>query len=125
MTKRLLLLLCLLPGIALSQQFSDYQYRANEAASLANTVIPGGWTLYRTDLSRDEMTVFNRALDGLVGVGYTPFAVSTQVVAGTNYKFICNAQPTYPDAAPYAVVIKVYQSLDGELELLSITDISE
>ncbi|MDE1465827.1 hypothetical protein [Spartinivicinus poritis] len=123
MAKRLLLLLCLLPGIALSQQFSDNQYRTNESASLANTLIPGGWTLYRTNLSRDDYSVFFQAMSGFTGVKYTPFAVSTQVVAGTNYKFICNGESIHPDVAPTAVIIKVHRPLHGEPEVLSINDI--
>ncbi|MGI0115366.1 hypothetical protein [Zooshikella sp. RANM57] len=125
MLKRLLFLICLLPGITLYQAFADSQYTTNDSATLASSTIPGGWTLYRTDINRFEMAVFDQALDGLVGVAYTPFAVSTQVVAGTNYKFICNAQPVYPDAVPYAAIVKVYRPLHGAIQLLSITPIEE
>ncbi|WP_163831851.1 hypothetical protein [Spartinivicinus ruber] len=122
MIKRLLLLLCLLPGIALSQQYSDYQL-SNEANPLATNVIPGGWSLFRSDLSMNEYFVFSEALRYSVGVKYTPIAVSTQVVAGTNYRFICNGEPVAPGAAPTAVVINIHQSLHGDPKIMSINDI--
>ena len=46
-------------------------------------VLLGGWTAYHK-LSAKDQAVFNQALEGFVGVQYTPFEVSTQVVAGTN-----------------------------------------
>lgn len=123
MIKRLLFVVCLLPGIALSQQFSDNQFRTNEAASLASTLIPGGWTLYRTDITRDDYNVFSKAMGGFMGTKYTPFAVSTQVVAGINYKFICNGESI--NTAPSVAVINIHRPLQGEPEFLSITEIDQ
>ncbi|NOH71122.1 hypothetical protein F0225_07170 [Vibrio pectenicida] len=88
------------------------------------TSIPGGWTEYRTTFSRNEYNAFYQALDGLVGVSYSPFAVASSATAGMSYKFICNAQPTYPDAPKYAVVVEVYQPINGVPELVSINEIN-
>lgn len=50
----------------------------------------GGWTPYHP-LTAEDQKVFNEAMNGFVGVAYTPELVSTQVVAGTNYRYKCNA----------------------------------
>ncbi|WP_421207133.1 hypothetical protein [Aeromonas enteropelogenes] len=49
-------------------------------------VLVGGWTAYHK-LTAEDQAVFDQALKGFVGVQYVPFEVSTQVVAGTNYRF--------------------------------------
>jgi hypothetical protein len=43
--------------------------------------------------------IFAKALAGLTGVGYTPLIVATQVVAGTNYLYMCNGHVVAPQRA--------------------------
>lgn len=50
--------------------------------------LAGGYTSMRT-LSEDEFEMFKKATDDDDLIIYTPLYVSTQVVAGTNYKFWC------------------------------------
>lgn len=52
--------------------------------------LPGGWSPYH-DLTPDDKKVFDEAIKDLVGVVYSPSKVSTQVIAGTNYRFKCSA----------------------------------
>ena len=52
----------------------------------------GGWNEYSCDISENAQKVFDNALEDLDGVLYTPVAVATQVVSGTNYSFFCNAK---------------------------------
>lgn len=66
----------------------------------------GGWSPYSTSLG-DSLEVFNKALNGLVGVGYVPFAVSSQVIAGISYHFLCNATVMDAASTEYAVMIKI------------------
>ncbi|MFQ2018524.1 hypothetical protein ACK34I_15280 [Aeromonas veronii] len=54
-------------------------------------VLVGGWTAYHK-LTAEDQAVFDQALKGFVGVQYVPFEVSTQVVAGTNYRFKCKGR---------------------------------
>jgi hypothetical protein len=123
MFKKILFLACLYPALSMAGGSLGATPTINESMSATTDSIPGGWTLYRTSFNRDDYYVFNQAMEGLVGASYTPFALSTSVSSGTNYKFICNAQSTYPGAVPYAVVIDIYQPLNGEPELVSINDI--
>ena len=46
--------------------------------------ILGGWSEYTAPISAEDMNVFNEAVQGLLGVHYTPVAVAKQVVAGMN-----------------------------------------
>ena len=49
----------------------------------------GGWTVntdHNAMMAEDDVETFNAAMEGLVGVGYTPVQViATQLVSGTNY----------------------------------------
>ena len=84
----------------------------------------GGWQEAESPaLTKDALSAFNKATDGLVGVDYTPIALlSTQVVAGTNYRILCVATVVYPGAEPYYVVMTVYEGLDGSANILSVSD---
>ena len=50
------------------------------------------------------------------GVSYTPESVATQVVAGTNYRFICTAKTATPGPETYEAEIIVFQPLPGQGE---------
>jgi hypothetical protein len=56
-------------------------------------------------LTEEAQSAFDKAMEGLVGVNYTPLALlGTQLVSGTNYSFLCEAAVVYPDAQPYYAV---------------------
>lgn len=52
----------------------------------------------------------------MTGVSYTPESVATQVVAGTNYRFICTAKTATPGPETYEAEIIVFQPLPGQGE---------
>jgi hypothetical protein len=80
---------------------------------MSNTekTIVGGWTPYH-DLTIEDRMVFNEALKGFVGVKYTPNSVSTQVVAGVNYRFKCMASIP-PAEVVWEAIVEIFQPLDG------------
>ncbi|HEX3983930.1 MAG TPA: hypothetical protein VHX12_09580 [Acidisoma sp.] len=83
--------------------------------------LAGGWTPWR-DLSAEDLNVFHEAMQGFVGVKYTPEKVSTQVVAGTNYRFRCEAAPlTHPII--YTAVVQIYAPLDGKPYITHISPV--
>ena len=53
--------------------------------------------------------IFAKAMAGLAGVGYTPLIVATQIVAGANYLYMCNAEGVYPGATRYPVEVIIFQ----------------
>ncbi len=50
----------------------------------------GGWSEFHT-LTKDEDILFKEVMGNIYGVSYKPIVVSTQVVSGMNYCFICRA----------------------------------
>jgi hypothetical protein len=68
----------------------------------------------------DSASVLQKALQGRVGVDYTPLVVAEQLVSGKNYLFAANAKVVYPSTKPYPVFVKVYQPLQGEIQVTDI-----
>ena len=84
---------------------------------MSNTVL-GGWTPYH-DLTPEDRRVFDEAMSGFVGVTYKPQSVSTQVVAGTNYRFKCQASIP-PAEVLWEAIVEIYQPLDGKPHIVGI-----
>ena len=82
----------------------------------------GGWTLNDSgELSAEAKAAFDKAMEGLMGVNYTPVALlGTQLVSGTNYSILAEATVVYPDAQPYYAVVTVYEDLQGKAEIRNI-----
>lgn len=80
---------------------------------MSNTTV-GGWTPFSFELNQEVKKVFEEAVQGLLGVKYTPFAVATQVVAGLNYSFLSQAQVVSPTAPLRVVKLHIYQPLPGQ-----------
>jgi hypothetical protein len=59
------------------------------------------------------MAVFNKATSGFVGVKYTPNAVASQVVAGTNYCFLCDATVADKGCSKFVAKVYIFQSLEN------------
>ena len=85
----------------------------------------GGWTIAEdTELTDDQRSLFEKALEGLVGVGYEPVAyLGSQVVAGLNHCFLCKATVVYPGAEPAYKLVYIYESLDGNASLTDVADL--
>jgi hypothetical protein len=90
-----------------------------------SATITGGWTAYTTELSNDVKAVFAEATKGLLGVDYTPLAVATQVVSGTNYRFFCNMKAVYPNALNEAAILQIYKPTDGSVHITAITKVPQ
>lgn len=64
-----------------------------ESVSAVNGQLVGAYGAQR-EPTEDEMAMFRKATANDSLVVYTPLSVSTQVVAGTNYKFWCRFEDT-------------------------------
>ncbi|EJZ71490.1 hypothetical protein [Lachnoanaerobaculum sp. OBRC5-5] len=83
--------------------------------------ITGGWGINnnfdRTD-NANAMLAFEKATEDLDGYRYDVVAVlGSQIVAGTNYLYLCRAEMVVPDAKPEYVILKVYEDLEGNAEI--------
>ena len=74
-------------------------------------------------MTEEAKAAFSKATEGFVGVDYVPVALlSTQTVAGTNYRILCEATVVYPGAEMHYAVVNVYESLEGNANIISVTD---
>ena len=91
---------------------------------LTAEALPGGWQEAASPAMTDEAkAAFEKATEGLLCVDYVPVALlCTQVVAGTNYRILCEATEVYPGAETHYAVMTVYEGLDGSANILSVTD---
>ncbi len=89
------------------------------------TELVGGWSAAASpEVTQEAQEAFDKAMEGLMGVDYTPVALlGTQVVAGTNYCILCQATVVSPEAQPYYALVYIYEALDGSAEVLTITDL--
>lgn len=72
--------------------------------------ITGSWTKFRV-VTDEDVEIFKEATERLVGVTYEPLIVSTQIVAGTNYKFICNAATVMLSPVEYLAEVLIFKPL--------------
>ena len=93
-------------------------------AQSAEGNIVGGWTETGSpEMTDDAKAALEKACETLTGAEYTPLALlATQVVAGTNYRIICESRPSVPSPESGYVIVTVYADLEGNAE---ITDIFE
>ena len=77
-------------------------------------------------LTNELKDIFNKALEDLTGATYEPQElVATQVVAGTNYKFLANGTKTTNPVTKGTYYITIYEDLQGNVELKDIEVIEE
>ena len=77
--------------------------------------VAGGYSKPRTP-DADEKALFESLTQGLEGVTYKPLNVATQVVAGTNYRFLCQGRETARKGRKFDAVITIHKPLPGQGE---------
>lgn len=98
--------------------------------------LAGGWTVFEdmdkmANVTDDEKATFEKALDGMVGVGYTPVTVlGTQVVAGENFAYLAKGTMVTAEPVTNAYVVSVYKDLEGgasvnNICVLNLADLTE
>ena len=91
--------------------------------------ITGGWVINNDFDGTDDanaMSAFEKATEDLDGYRYDVAAVlGSQIVAGTNYLYLCRAEMVVPDAKPEYVILKVYEDLEGNAEITGILRLLE
>ena len=88
--------------------------------------VMGGWTACEnTAVTEEAQAVMDKALEGFVGSKVEPVALlATQVVAGTNYCFLCKVTPVVPNAVTAYALVYVYAALDGSAKILEFQDVA-
>ena len=86
----------------------------------------GGWTAAEDPrVTEEHKKLFEKACETLTGAVYTPILyLGSQVVAGTNYRFLCKMEASVAElksAAKYAIVT-IYEDLQGNASILELKD---
>lgn len=89
----------------------------------ATSMMAGAWSAWSFTVTPEAQHVFKEALKGFAGVHYTPLAFAKQVVAGTNYAFLCKGKAVYPNAPETTNIVYIYQPLKGDPHITHITQI--
>jgi len=91
---------------------------------MSSNLIPGGWTPYRKPTA-EEIALFNKVMEQIKGVRYVPTEVSSQVVAGTNYRFRADGTISNLEQTKIKVLIEIFEPLPGEgkTHLVSISPV--
>ena len=89
--------------------------------------VTGGWAPSADPAVTEELkTLFEKGTETLTGASYVPVAyLGSQVVAGTNHAFLCQAVTAYPgslETAPAYAMVYLYEDLSGNVSILSIGD---
>lgn len=84
--------------------------------------MPGGWN-YQTYLTPYDTYLFYRAMDMEENYFYIPVAVATQVVNGTNYRFLAIAEPKSTEGTPFFALVEIYKPIEGYPTVTNITTI--
>ena len=87
--------------------------------------IAGGYMAAKDPTITEELkAIFDKATKDLDGVAYEPIKLmGTQVVAGTNYKFLCKAKGVFPGAVETKKVVTIfYQPWTETCEVTNIED---
>ncbi len=100
------------------------EYSVNEKLDDSG-IMTGAWSISDSATMTDDVQkIFDKAVDGITGATYEPIAyLGSQVVAGTNYCFLCKATVAHPTATPHYTLMHIYEDFDGNVEIADIQDI--
>ncbi len=78
----------------------------NTLAENTDNIDDAGWNLPETiEMTEEFAAIFNRAVEGLVGVNYEPLGCLGE--KDGVYCFLCRATAVYPGAKPYYALVYV------------------
>ena len=114
-------------GMALAMVIGTIGCGKTSPADVQEAPIAGGWEAAQDGTITEELqALFDKAMEKVVGVDYTPIELlETQVVAGTNYKFLCESRVVAPDAETKQAIVTIYEDLDGNVSVTDISDTEE
>jgi hypothetical protein len=73
----------------------------------------GGWINWNLPPTPESLLIFKTAMKGTTGVGYTPLAQTSQVVAGANYCFLAEGTVIVPNTPKVIALVYIFQPLPG------------
>ena len=88
--------------------------------------LTGGWEvpdgIYGSEIAKEARGVFDVAVSQLDGSTIEPIALlGTQIVAGTNYAFLCKSTLTTTESVSGIQIVTLYGDLDGGAQVTGIS----
>lgn len=80
----------------------------------------GAYSPYTCKITKEAQIAFDQAMEGIIGVTYSPVAVSSQIVSGMNYKFFCNTESSTLFPRLGAAIVSIYAPLEGPAHITHI-----
>ena len=107
------------------KEFDLTAYTDGNNTEISAEQLAGGWQVAEDRSSvvipQDAKDVFDKAVENLDGNELEPMALlGTQVVAGTNYAFLCFSTLQTEETINGIQVVTVYEDLDGNAEITNI-----
>jgi len=88
--------------------------------------LDGGWSQADAEVSEEAKAAFEEATGKMIGADYDLIAlVSTQVVSGMNYCFLCTVRAVSPEAEARYALVYVYQDVQGEAKVTDVVEMPE
>lgn len=115
-----------LDGEAELKSIADINIEDIHTSEEGNEQVFGGWEITDTGKpgtlgSAEAQESFEKALEGLDGVGYNPVhLLASQLVNGVNYIALARGKVVGSDAAPELYIVRWYAELDGSSTLTGI-----
>lgn len=114
-----------------SEDFSIADFSTGDEAPGGNTEaepVTGGWQIPEeittAEMPEEARSAFYKALKGFTGNDLTPMVLlGTQVVAGTNYAFLCRSKTVTADPAESIQLVIVYEDLEGNAAITTIHNV--
>lgn len=97
-----------------------------ESSEASAPELVGGWTTAEDPkVTEEHKKLFEKACETLTGAVYTPILyLGSQVVAGTNHRFLCKMEASVAElksGAKYSIVT-IYEDLQGNASILELKD---
>ena len=125
----LILLLCLSLLLCLNACGKAEQHPLEDPAvnNAEKEPVSGGWSAGApTELTGEQITLFETATEGMTGASYTPVLyLGFQVVGGMNHRFLCKAQSNASGAPETWAILEIYDDMGGSAEVTSVIELTE
>ena len=100
----------------------------DEMVLLDGDELAGGWAISSLETARGSDTlkeIFNRAVEDLPGVEYTPvILLGTQVVSGMNYCILAHCNYTETDTTDMGwALVYLYEAFGGDVQVTNVVDV--
>jgi len=110
------------------KDFDLTAYTEGNNTDIDGEQLMGGWTVPEDAIGseppEDAKAAFDKAAEQFTGSDIQPLALlGTQVVAGTNYVFICKSTLTTQEPVGGIQIVTVYVDLEGNAEITNISTV--